>query len=240
MGANTSKSENVSDTLNMSLSETTVDATQECASNSTNIQELNISNIKGDGCQIDISGISQTANISTSLDCVNSQSFESSLKSKVKKVMEQTAKASADGIAVFTANSSDTKNVARLTNVVQTKLDIKQLAKCIKDDYAKQTLNISNINIDCTKLPPKYAKISIKNIKQALTSKSVAKCLNEQDGMQQNIQELDEKTKQVSDSKTSGLTMGALTTSSSSSTSCFCSVIIVIIIIVMKQGSASE
>jgi flagellar hook-basal body complex protein FliE len=224
----------------MSLSETTVDATQQCSNNSANIQELSISNIRGDGCMLDINNISQTANISTSLECVNSQEFEAELKNKVKKVMEQQAKAATEGMAMMTSNASTTRNITRLTNIVKNDLNIKQLAQCIKDDYNKQSLNISNINMDCTKLPPKYAKINVKNIRQALISKSVAKCLNEQSGVQKNIQELDEKAKQVADSKATGITGSAFLGSSGSSGSCFCSLMIVVAIIAMKQGSASE
>jgi hypothetical protein len=114
------------------------------------------------------------------------------------------------------------------------------LAQCIKNDYNKQVLNISNLNIDCTKLPPKFAKLSIRNIKQLLTSNAVANCLNEQSGIKQSIQQLDEKSKQVADSKTTGITGSAILGSSGSSGSCFCSLMIVVAIIAMKQGSASE
>jgi translation initiation factor 1 (eIF-1/SUI1) len=186
---------------------------------------------------VDISGISQKASITTSLDCVNSQDFESSLKSKVKEVMNQEAKASASGIAVMTANTSDTKNITRLTNVVKNDLNIEQLAKCIKEDYAKQTMNIKDLEIDCTGLSGKNAKLKLGNISQVITSKSVAKCMNEQESISQSIQELDKKVEQVATSKTEGLTMGALSSGSGSSLSC---VIVIVIMIIMMQGGAEE
>lgn len=202
MGAQKSKSTSISQSINNSLTKIAVEASQECASNTANIQTLNISDIKTKNCKVKISGISQDAYIVSDMSCVNDQKLATDIQNSLKEQLKQETKAVTEGLGgIF--SQSETKGVKQSVKNVMNNIDTKMMSSCIKDDYNKQDFNISDLEIDCSGM--ENGELDISNISQALMSKTITNCFNQQSNAATAVTEMEEKVEQAQDASTKGM-----------------------------------
>jgi len=233
MGGQTSKSTSVSQSVQNTLTKVAVKASQECRGSSTNIQKLNISDIKTRNCNVKISGVSQDAYIVSNLSCVNDQKLATDIQNKLKEQLDQETKAATEGLGGFFSQSESTgikQSVKNVMNEINTTL----MSSCIKEDYASQALNISDIEMDCSNM--KDGELNIADISQAMMAKSVAKCLNDQTNAAEALNEVEEKIEQAQDTSIKGMTFAGGGGVSSSLSSCVLCISIIMILVIMGSG----
>lgn len=237
MGGQSSKATSTSESVQNAVTKIAVKASQECRGNSTNIQKLNISDIKTRNCNVKISGVSQDAYIVSNMSCVNDQKLATDIQNKLKEQLDQESKAATEGWGTL-FSQAEAADVKKSVKNVMNSIDTTLMSSCIKDDYTSQAMNISNIEMDCTNM--KDGELNIKDISQAMMAKSVTKCLNDQTNAAEALNEVDEKIVQAQETSVKGMTLTGGGGISSSISSCIICVVIMMILVIMGSGEGKE
>ncbi len=181
MGAATSKAKiDVGQIVNESITSTILNSSKTCAANTTNVQELSITDINAVGCMLKISGVTQNATVTTNLSCAadsaNAQSMQAAFSSNLKTSVDSAMK----DLAIGTTSESDV-TLAGAINTVTNNTNITDIATCVASTVNAQKLTLGRYTIDCTKMTSEQIAagrdiISIDNIAQTFIGQTVANC----------------------------------------------------------------
>lgn len=177
MGASQSQIKSATEIVKQVSTEVMKSSSAKCAANTAVSQNISFSNIKlGKGCQLDISDITQKADVAVNLDCKQVQESMTDIQNNFNTAIDNKFKADAEA-GVGLANASiDIRN--KIKETIKTKIDLKQLAECVTDLKAKQNFEVGFTMGDCA--PPPNNIIKISNINQTLFAQNTAKCVQEQ------------------------------------------------------------
>lgn len=214
-----STSESISNIINKSITDTLIGNSQNCSQSNSSSQKLNISKIKTKGCPITISDISQNSvsipNFSCYSESLNSLNFKNDLQNAVK----QNAKSETSGLVGAFWSESYSSTINNNITDIETNLNLQNLSKCIQDNTAEQTLDINNIEVDCSPCYGDFCKtyptselctfckggVSINNISQKILQNAVGKCIGKNTNIQDTITKIANQVDQVTSSKATGI-----------------------------------
>lgn len=194
----------ITEVINKSITNVLIENSSSCTQNNSIIQDINISRIKSaQGCNLEISGISQQAIQAPNLTCISSSANTTDLMNKIEAKLKQEAKASAEsGIG---KSDSKTNSTSKLINEVKNNMNISNVVSCVQNTLAQQSMNISDIEISCPKfcqtMKPSDCNGSgaekacalctakITDIRQTIVQEAVSKCLNNNETLTKAINE---------------------------------------------------
>lgn len=215
-------STNFTNTVSDIMSETVINISQECGSSTSTTQSINISNISGDGCDVIINGIDQTATINVNLKCISENDINAKFKKDLSEKLAQVAKNESGPIPL--GNSSSVNMTNSISKFVDN-LDISSISKCIASVNIAQEIDLNNIS--CRNSANK-GKISITNINQVIVTNILANCLKKDKIAIQAIAEIEKELKQTAEAK-NGQFMAIGGSGSSSSCLVSCAVIALLV-----------
>ena len=217
---NKNSATNISDSVNSSLSSTLISNSASCAQNNSVDQFMSFSDIKTKGgCKLDFSNIDQTANIAPNLSCSQKSENTADLKNKFSNALDQEVTAKLSGIPSSAISDNTTTNISSIKNVIVNSVNISEISTCIQNNLAKQKLEFSKIEADCTGCGWQTDKLgnsvntciqTFDNISQTLIMNGVTKCTQDNSTLVKATNELENVIKQVATSSNTGLLGGLL------------------------------
>lgn len=238
MGNQQSVSENISTTINKSMTDILMESSQSCSQNNNLAQTLTLNNIDSSGtnCRINISDNKQEAVQTPNFTCSQQTQQDNDLMAKLQTKLQQEAESKTSGVPLGSSKAISA-NVANVVNEIETNVKISNVAKCVQDNSLSQDMVIKNIKSGCPGYCKKGCKdgytcdmslceLKISNLGQVATQAAVAKCLSSNSQLNKVINDASTEISQSAKSATEGVQMAA-----SSGVSCIICCIIISIII---------
>jgi hypothetical protein len=232
MGNQQSRSNVINETINKSLASVILNSSSNCGQNNNAIQQLSISNLKSNGCNLKIDGISQTSIQSPVFSCSIDSKNESDLLAKFKTELQQNAQSVVSGLAGAINSESVSEVSNKLVNDISNNININSVSNCVQDSYSKQTADINNLELNCPDycnnpslcagLNPQLAMLlcdpsrctnSITNINQNLIQKSVSECTLSNSNLQKVITDIGNEISQTAVSENKGIDLAEIISS---------------------------
>lgn len=230
MGNQQSISNTISETINNSMTNVMMKSSQECTQTNTLAQTMNFDNITAkEGCSLSFTGIKQEAKQSPNFTCAMNSSNSSELSNAFKSQLEQQANAKVSGVGGALNSQAMSTNINNTINNIVTNVDVSQVATCVQDNLAEQTMNFQKIEASCpiycrnpqlcNGLPESlcdFSKCEVKfaDIEQNMVQEAVASCLSENETVQQAVNDISNEVKQTAISEAKGVDPAALFSSS--------------------------
>lgn len=200
MGNQESSSWNQVETVNKMVTDIVLEASQNCKSSNTSVQEMVISKLTGaEGCEINISDITQSSNLKTNFDCINDQELAASLGQDLTKKLTSAAVAETSGLSGAMNSEAHSANIQKSVVDIKNNLNVKLLSECLSDNLTAQKMKIGEIRCGTN------GKITIDNINQTIVGTAVAKCFADQQSANSAITKLDEQFVASSEAKNTGI-----------------------------------
>lgn len=164
-------SKNSTDILNEVMTNVLMQNSMNCTQSIDTTQIIQMKNLKFSGCDTtSITDISQTANLSPNLKCAQQSSNSADLMNKIKDEIKQKAESVIKNIPV--ASETKAENITKLTDLVQTNIDIVNIVTCAQNTIARQIIELQNIEVNC----PPGGKATVSGITQSIISNAVVDC----------------------------------------------------------------
>lgn len=199
MGNQQSTSVTRTDILNEIVTDIVVSARQACDSGSVNIQDINISGISADGCDLMVSDINQNSVAQSTLDCTSKQDLMGDLSSKLTEKLDQEVKSETSGLSGALNSKATSVALARLVASVKKSIDIDVLSSCLLENLNSQKISVSDLKCK------DGGKITIKNLNQAIVGGAVQNCFSEQSSVLKVSDEVDRVFSQSAEAKNNGI-----------------------------------
>lgn len=219
MGNQESVSNTMTDIVNQSVTNVSMETSNTCRQDNTGIQTLNFSEIDADsGCSIIMSDITQTSFAAPNFACSSSTANETELLNKLKTELDQKSEAAVSGLTIGQQKSTSNA-IANVKNLIQNNISMKTTSECIQNNIAQQKQTYSRIKGSCPRycanpqlcvgLPPSLCdmskcNISFKNISQSIVQKATSDCLSENANVTRVINETATEIAQASKAATEG------------------------------------
>lgn len=229
MGNTTSFS--ASQTINNILTEIVIENSTSCESSAVTNQQINISNLRLNCKKVNISGVSQNANIILDMQCFANNSNQNDLSQELANKLVSELDTKISGLNLNNTQSTSINNI--ISNIV-TNIKNSNFFNCVATSISSQLLNISDIEIKCGK--DGEGEFNIENLTQMIVSQNVSKCMNENQTLNTLVQELDNEIESKIKTEIKGLELG-----SGSSASLFFSLIpIILVSAFLSLGAGAE
>jgi len=196
-----SVSETISRTINDTLSKTVQSNSTNCSQNNSQVQTIDINNIKVRGGSLNISNINQKSVAAPNMSCLAESQNTADLANKFKQDLKQASKSTTSGLNVLTDSSSSSKTTDELINKVTNIVQQDNLFNCIQDNVQKQITNVDGLkivlpeycNVGCREGykcdTSKCGPVNISDINQYIISDATAKCVSNNGQIQAAINE---------------------------------------------------
>lgn len=184
MGNTSSKINSTTRAMNKALTNIAISNSTKCNADSINNQELNISNINADGCQLIISDLTQNISVNQNIKCISASVNNTDLQNQFKTELQEQLKAELEVDALAKLIPGDTKNeintITEVSNEISTNVDISQLLECVSTNINNQLINLKQIDAKCYSWQtPKERRLTIKNIKQQILASQIQECMQQ-------------------------------------------------------------
>jgi len=196
-----SVSETISRTINDTLSKTVQSNSTNCSQNNSQVQTIDINNIKVRGGSLNISNINQKSVAAPNMSCLAESQNTADLANKFKQDLKQASKSTTSGLNVLTDSSSSSKTTDELINKVTNIVQQDNLFNCIQDNVQKQVTNVGGLTIELPEYcnvgcktgyvcpPNTCGPVNISDINQYIISDATAKCVSNNGQIQAAINE---------------------------------------------------
>lgn len=163
MGAQVSASVNTTENYLNAITNAIVSAVSTCKITLTQDQIISFGDVEGN---FRLSGISQTADNSLDLTCIQTDISNQEIQNKIEESLKQQAEAAVSGQNIGLQTSLTNNTLRAIKNVVTT-IDISQVKNCIASSSQKQSIVVGDVSKD----------VYVDNIQQNLIAKSIAQCI---------------------------------------------------------------
>jgi hypothetical protein len=155
--------------------------TNACSTNSTNVQSVTIANVHATGCNLNITGINQSINVTLNASCGQTATFQDSVKTAFGASVSDMITQLRDVATMKGLNIDSQLN--ELTNI-NTQDTLNALSSCIVQNLNSQQVDIHDINVICTPTvttmgPLTFATpqtLNIGDINQYISASVVSSC----------------------------------------------------------------
>lgn len=210
MGNNTSSAFSATDIVNNVISSTIMSVSNRCGVDTSNVQEINVSDLNLVGCELNISGLSQQQSVSTNFNCFQQTQFANNIKNDLSNALDQQLKATLSGLNLNLNSQTDVETLTTIKNNIVNNVDMSSVSNCVSSNINSQKINVGKITANCTGM--KNPKVNISDINQKIISDSVANCTQQSAALNSAITQLDNFVKQKLDAENQGLSMATLMT----------------------------
>jgi len=229
MGNQQSISNTISETINNSMTNVMMKSSQNCTQTNVASQIMNFEGITArEGCSLSFTGIKQEAKQSPNFTCAMSSANSSELSNALKSQLQQDAAAKVSGVGGALNSQAISTTITNTINNIATNVDVSQVANCVQDNLAEQTMNFQKIEASC----PTYCRnpqlckgveslcdfskceVKFADIEQNMVQEAVASCLSENATVQKAVNDITTEVKQTTTSEAKGVDPAALFSSS--------------------------
>ncbi len=146
MGAgNSTMSTAVNDIVNRTINNISTDIKSTCKIDNTNIQNVDINLSKITGCSLNITGISQNINATSTMDCKNANIDQTALENNLKNNLESGAKTVKDSPFFSFGDKASADSINKALNDITNNVNVSKIAESIMKSLNDQNIAI-NIN----------------------------------------------------------------------------------------------
>jgi hypothetical protein len=236
MGQTKSKSVAVAEVINSIVTDIIVSNEQKCIVDNKNIQNMSISNIRVDGCNLVI-GANQTIELNSEVNCIQKLKNTADMTTDFATQLDANINSKVEGGLGKTSTSNTT--ISKNLTLIKNNIDISSISTCITESLNQQNLEIKKIQVKCYKWQtPAERVVDMSNIKQKIIQNQVVTCMQDNTIVQDAAAKIDTELKSRTKSKVSGMTIGlglggAGGTGSSSSSSSMCLILIIALVMSM-------
>lgn len=193
-----SKSTTETNIVNEALTSVAMSSSQNCSSSNGNVQEFSLGQIDTDGCDVNISNISQTQKVKQNFSCLQDSSQSAELLNKFKTELDAKTEAA---VSAFGIGQAEANTITNLTNKIKTDIDISSVANCVSNNLNTQKMSLAGVRAKCRP----GQSVNIDNLSQIIMATQVAECVQTDKKIADIANEIDNKLKLHTSSSVSGL-----------------------------------
>jgi len=208
MGNATSSTFSATDIVNNVISTTIMSSSASCSSNTSNAQEINISDLHLVGCSLNISGLNQSQSVSNNFSCLQSTEFTNNIKNDLSTELDKQVTAALSGLNLSLNSQADVESLTNIKNNIVNTVDMSSIANCVSSNINSQKINLGGFTLNCTGM--KNPTLNISDINQSIVSSSVASCTQSSTALNNAITTLDNFVKEKAAADNSGISTAAL------------------------------
>lgn len=216
MGAgNSTMSYAMNDIINRTINNISNDVKNLCIVNSKNKQDVKISFNKVTGCSLNLRGITQEIESSTSMDCKNANIDQTALETTLKNNLEVAAKTVKDSPLLTFGDSASATSINKAINEITSDVNIKKVTESVLNSLNDQDIIINIKEWRCLPYKDKWGNITgttidIGDISQDILNNAILSSLIENKSVVEATTTIDNQLKASASATSLGLTSGLL------------------------------
>lgn len=150
MGNNKSIANSINDTLNQSIIDVMTENSTNCSATTSNVQTINISNIKaGPGCILNLSGVKNTLDSKINLSCVSANTSSTNLNTELINKFTSAAQAAQSGLQVGISNEVKSNAINQVVNAIKENINVQNIVSSLASQSTNQLINVNNVTLSC-------------------------------------------------------------------------------------------
>lgn len=200
MGASSSKTVSVVDIVNKTTTDIMMSNIMQCSATATSNQEIGFKDLEFVGCDVNFQDISQNANMSVNLSCLQNVQNDVEMQNKLKNEIKEKLESETKGLTIG-MSSSESSSFTNIVNEISTNVDIETISNCVATMVSNQKQNFEDLKFTC--VPGQV--INFKNLEQEVVMNLVNECSQQNKTLMKNINDLQTIADKQLSAKTTGL-----------------------------------